>query len=380
MLSLVRLMRLRFVFFLSSPRNDSRLTLLSPKQGASAATLVSRVTPFLHLYSELLSRHLSSAFDWHKSSLKLNHVLSSILKELATDGFCRPLDSDGKNGEDSSDGKTTEGTGMAEGSGAKNVSNEIEDESQLEGLQSDVPQEKKEDEQEEEGDDDAVEMAGDFEGEMQDRGDGEKDEKEDGDSDDDDEEEAEPEEQVADVDPLDPSSVDEKFWGDDEPPQEDKDGKTDEVNQETKAQPGEAEMSAKEDQQAAPEPKGEEGADSKEEEQKPGQEDEQNADKKEGEEQDGDAGEEEGGEDVEQGEEEENAEDGDEAPPQTGEQLDSQMPEGDNLDLPDDMNLDGDEKDEKDDGDDGLDLDDEMNDLPEGAFLLSFSFLLLERY
>ncbi|BGP16616.1 hypothetical protein JCM10213_000468 [Rhodosporidiobolus nylandii] len=335
---------------------------------SSASTLVARVAPFLRLYSELLSRHLSSFFDWHKSSLKLNHVLASILKELATEGFCRPPEGDGKNGADAdtSDGKTTEGTGMAEGSGAKNVSNEIEDESQLEGLQSDVPQEKHEDEQEQDGDDDAVEMQNDFEGEMEDRGDGAKDEQDEGESDDDDEEQAEPEEQVADVDPLDPSSVDEKFWGDDEPPQEDKGGKTDEVNQETQQQSGEAEMSAKDDQQAAPQPKGEEGKDAKDEEkkeEKPVGEEDHGADNKEGEEQDGDAGEEEGGEGVEQGEEMDD--EGEQQQPQTGEQLDSQMPEADNLDLPEDMNLDGDEKDKDAGEEDDLDLGDDMGDMPE---------------
>ncbi|GAA5820590.1 hypothetical protein JCM11251_003065 [Rhodosporidiobolus azoricus] len=338
-------------------------------QGSTAVTLVTRVAPFLRLYSELFSRHLSSFFDWHKSSLKLNHVLASILKELAAEGFCRPPEGDTKNGADAdtSDGKTTEGTGMAEGTGAKNVSNEIEDESQLEGLQSDVPQEKREDEQQEEGDDDAVEMQQDFDGEMEDRGDGAKDEQDEGESDDEDEEKEDPEEQVADVDPLDPSSVDEKFWGDDEPPQENKEGQTDEVNQETTKSAGEAEMSAKEDQQAAPQPKGEEGAEEEKKEEQAGKEEEkgqEGAEKQEGEEQDGEAGEEEGGEGVEQGEEEENGDDGDQAPPQTGEQLDSQMPEGENLDLPDDMNLDGDEKDKDADGDEDLDLGDEM-DMPE---------------
>ncbi|GAA6044164.1 hypothetical protein JCM8097_003730 [Rhodosporidiobolus ruineniae] len=343
-----------------------RLDEIVAKGNSTASDLVGRVAPFLRLYSDLLSRHLSSYFDWHKSSLKLNHVLSSILKELATDGFCRPPEGDSKNGagDDSADGKTTEGTGMAEGTGAKNVSNEIEDESQLEGLQSDVPQEKREDEQEEEGDDDAVEMQQDFDGEMEDRGDGVKDENE-GESDDEEEDDQpEPEEQVADVDPLDPSSVDEKFWGDDEPPQEDKGGKTDEVNQETKQSAGEAEMSAKEDEQAAPQPKGEEGGDSKEEEQKAGQEEEsKDAEKKDGEEQEGEAGDEEGGEGVE--DDQEAAEEGDQQQPDKGEQLDGQMPEADNLELPEDMNLDGDDKDKDAGEEDDLDLGDDMGDMPE---------------
>lgn len=336
----------------------------SLSQVSAVNAVVARVSPFLRLYSELLSRNLSTFSDWHKSSLKLNHVLSSILKSLATEGFCRPAEDDGKGGGDAeTDGKTTEGTGMAEGTGAKNVSNEIEDESQLEGLESDVPQEKKpEEKNEEEGDDDAVEMNGDFEGEMEDRGDGEKDEKEDGDSDEEEDDQAEPEEQVADVDPLDPSSVDEKFWGDDDPA-EDKEGKSDEVNQETKQQAGESEMTAKDDQAPAPEPKGEQGEDASKEEKEKEDTEGKKGEEMQGEEQDGEAQ----GEDEEGGDgkdEEEQEPEGDQAAQEDGQRLDERMPEADNLDLPEDMQLDGEDK-EKDQGDE-LDLDDDMGDLPEG--------------
>ncbi|GAA5965287.1 hypothetical protein JCM21900_005694 [Sporobolomyces salmonicolor] len=334
--------------------------LLSQSAALASATttLLARVAPFLRLYSELLSRHLSAFSDWHKSSLKLNHVLASILKELATEGFCRPAEDDGKGGNDAeTDGKTTEGTGMAEGTGAKNVSNEIEDESQLEGLESDVPQEKKDEKNEEEGDDDAVEMNQDFEGEMEDRGDGEKDEKEDGESDEEDDDQPEPEEQVADVDPLDPSSVDEKFWGDDNP-SEDKEGKSDEVNQETTKQSGESEMTAKEDQAPAPQPKGEQDAEAAEEE-KPKEQEEQKGTEQQGEEQEGEAqGDEDGGEGAEEDQEPE----GEQTAQEDGQRLDERMPEADNLDLPDDMNLDDEEKKE---GEEELDLGSEMGDIPE---------------
>ena len=295
--------------------------------------------------------------------LKLNHVLASILKELAADGFCRPAESDGKNGaEDAADGKTTEGTGMAEGSGAKNVSNEIEDESQLEGLQSDVPQEKREDEEEpQDGDDDAVEMNMDFEGDLEDRGDGEK---ESGDEEDDDEEpdQEEPEEQIADVDPLDPSSVDEKMWGDDEPPSENKDGKTDEVNQEAAKSTGEAEMGAKEDEQSADKPKADESTDAADSEQP----EPQNAD---GEDKDAAPQDDAGGDEPE----DEPAE-GDEAEADAdkGDRINEPMDESDKLDLPEDMKLDEEDDRASAGGDEGdidgdLDLPDDLPDMAEGA-------------
>ncbi|GAA5961125.1 hypothetical protein JCM3765_001235 [Sporobolomyces pararoseus] len=343
---------------------EAQQALIDSEQITSVNSILARVSPFLRLYSELLSRNLTTFSEWHKSSLKLNHVLSSILKDLATEGFCRPAEDDGKGGGDAeTDGKTTEGTGMAEGTGAKNVSNEIEDESQLEGLESDVPQENKpEEKNEEEGDDDAVEMSADFDGQMEDRGDGEKDENEDGESDDEDEDEADPEEQVADVDPLDPSSVDEKFWGDDDPA-DDKEGKSDEVNQETKEQAGESEMTAKDDQAPAPQPKGKEGEDAQKEQAEKEEAEGKKGEEMEGEEQDGEAPEGEDQEGADGVEEEEQEGEGDQAAQEDGQRLDEKMPEADNLDLPDDMQLDGEDKD-KDNGDD-LDLDDDMGDLPE---------------
>ncbi|POY75159.1 hypothetical protein BMF94_1791 [Rhodotorula taiwanensis] len=327
--------------------------------------LIARVKPFLSIYHGLCDQHLTAFLSWHKSLLKINHVFSSILKELSTDGFCRPAESDGKNGaDDTSDGKTTEGTGMAEGTGAKNVSDEIEDESQLEGLQSDVPQDKREDEEPEDGDDNAVEMQMDFEGDLEDRGDGDK---ESGDEEDEDQDadQEEPEEQVADVDPLDPSSIDEKMWGDDEPPSEEKDGKTDEVNQETAQTTGEAEMGAKEDDQSASKPKGDEAGETAEQ-------DPKETDKPEPGEQpeDGATGEE---QEPEQGDEDQQAEDADEqqADEQTGDRIDQPIDESDKLDLPDDMKLD--QEDDKgstggDDVDDGdLDLPDELPDMQESG-------------
>ncbi|GAA5984033.1 hypothetical protein JCM10908_006021 [Rhodotorula pacifica] len=334
----------------------------------SVISLVERVKPFLSMYRGLCATHLASFFSWHKSYLKLSHVLASILKELAAEGFCRPAESDGKNGaEDAADGKTSEGTGMAEGSGAKNVSNEIEDESQLEGLQSDVPQEKREDEEEpQDGDDDAVEMNMDFDGDLEDRGDGEKDS---GDEEDDDDEadQEEPEEQVADVDPLDPSSVDEKMWGDDEPPSENKDGKTDEVNQEAAKTTGEAEMGAKEDEQSADKPKADNGADAAEADQPEGKNAE--GEDKDAAPQDDEAAGEEADDEPTEGDEAE-------ADAEKGDRINEPMDESDKLDLPDDMKLD--EEDDKasaggEEGDlDGdLDLPDELPDMaedgPDGA-------------
>lgn len=316
--------------------------LLASSLSSSVVTnLLARVSPFLRLFADLFGRHLSSFLEWHKASLKLAFILVSIVKELSADGFCKPLEDDGKGADSGANGKTSDGTGMADGQGATNVSKDIEEESQIEGLETDVEKEKEEKQEEKEGDDDAVEMSADFEGEMEDRGDGDKDEDEDGDSDN--ESEPDPEEQIADVDPLDPSSVDEKFWGDEN--SKEQDSTNEEVNQETTKPAGESEMTAKDDKEDAPKPKpkGEDATETAapdDQKDQPGPDAEAELDGM-GDDEDGDEGED---------------EDELDAPPQAddGERLDERMPEADNLDLPDDMQLDGDDM--KDDGD--LDLSD----------------------
>jgi midasin len=318
----------------------------SSHSSAVVAALLQRVAPFLRLFSNLINRHLSSFLEWHKATLKFAFVLTTVVKELSAEGFCKPAEDDGKEGEAS--GKTMDGTGMADGTGATNVSKDIEDESQVEGLQGEVDKEEKQDEKE--GDDDAVEMSADFEGEMEDRGDGDKEDDEDGDSDT--ESQPDPEDQIADVDPLDPSSVDEKFWGDEAT----KDASTgEEVNQETTKSAGESEMAAKDDEAPKPQPK-DDPTEASADEKKDNKDELPTGD--DGAEMDGDGDEEADGSQEGEGEDEET--EGDAVPQdENGERLDERMPEADNLDLPDDIQLDGDEKDEK----DGLDLDSDMDDM-----------------
>ena len=328
----------------------------SPVSGATVAVLLRRVAPFVQHYAHLVERHLAAFLEWHKASLKLAHVLTALVKDLSATGFCKPSDDDGSGGDAGADGKTTDGTGMADGQGATNVSKDIEDESQIEGLESDVDK-KEEKPEEKEGDDDAVEMSNDFDGEMEDRGDGDKDENDDDGDESDTESQPDPEEQIADVDPLDPSSVDEKFWGD----EASKDSsKNEEINQETTKQAGESEMAAKEDEAPAPQPKTDDASEAPKDEPPKDQPPPPDAGETGGDAEDENA-------DVEG--EDEGEDDGDNVPQaDDGERLDDRMPEADNLDLPDDMQLDGDDNQKEDD----LDLGSDMGDLP-GAWILSLT-------
>ena len=302
---------------------------------AAAPQFIARFVPFVQTVSHTFSAVVARQAYAVKSTYKLSYVVGRIMLDLAQKGFCKPQEeSDSKN--DGQDGETVEGTGMGAGTGDKNVSSEIEEEGQVEGLQGEEEEEEdkqgKDDENEDE--DDAISMANDFEGEL--GGGREKKGEDSGD-----EEEEDHDEHVGDVDPLDPGAVDEKFWGDEEKPEEESGGREDLTEQQTQEQSGEAELSAK-DERSGKQP---ESKEKEKEEPKEGEEAEtgaqQGVQQEEGEE---------GDEDMEDTAEDENGlEDDGMAPPQQDEVA---VPEGDKLDLPEDLNFDGSEAGEENEGDD----------------------------
>ncbi|KAF4033085.1 ATPase family associated domain-containing protein 5 [Phytophthora infestans] len=150
----------------------------------------------------------------HKSVMKLDFVLVRIFRNLFQHGFCRTDEEKNDEEGDGGAGKMqfqddVEGTGMGEGEGKKDVSNEIEDEEQLLGLQGDQ-QEEPEPPADQKPEDTGLEMQNDFEGTMQDVPDEEKEEQ---DENEDDEEELDRE--MGEFDQDDENVVDEKMWGDD---------------------------------------------------------------------------------------------------------------------------------------------------------------------
>ena len=94
---------------------------------------------------------------------ELSRVLLCTFQTLLSKGFCMPEKKQDETEVDNND-DPLEGTGMGEGNteGAEDVSNQIEDEEQLLGLESDQKQQELEGEQEDNG----VEMAADFEGDL----------------------------------------------------------------------------------------------------------------------------------------------------------------------------------------------------------------------
>jgi len=179
---------------------------------AQIGTLVSQVTV---MCEKVIERVLCV----HTASSKLLYVLLNLSNALFSKGFCRPpeeMEGDGE-GEDA----PADGTGMGEGdtSGAKDVTNEIEDEEQLLGNKGDNDDTENQDTEERDQDpEEGLEMEKEFEGEMHDMP--EEDDKEDEDEDADDEEEELDREMGELGDNKD--VVDEKLWDESEDEEEDK--------------------------------------------------------------------------------------------------------------------------------------------------------------
>ncbi|KAJ7264443.1 hypothetical protein B0H12DRAFT_1209400, partial [Mycena haematopus] len=209
-----------------------------------------RFLPFLDLYLQLAQHQLIAHSEWTKALFKLDFVLCSVTQTIAKDGFCKPPDGD----EAGAGGETSEvsgGMGLGAGQGSENVSKEIEDESQVEGLKGD--DDERDDPKDGNDDNDAIEMSEDIGGSLEDvpEEEGSQDEK-----DSDEGSDADPEEQLGDLEASDPSAVDEKLWGDEQGPQDssEKDDKTNQDHSEQKS--GDSEVVAKEgEQQSQPKEK-----------------------------------------------------------------------------------------------------------------------------
>ena len=305
---------------------------------------LARALPFLDAYLELARVQLTNHCAWTKALFKLDYVVCSVMHSVAKDGFCKPPEGEAGAGEGEGAMEDAGGMGMGEGTGKENVSKEIEDESQVEGLQGEAGEDE-DIERAEEGD--ALEMSEDIGGKMQDVPDKEGEEEGDEDEKDDDEE---PEEQVGDLDAMDPSAVDEKLWGDEGGPEDDKkdQGKS-EQDHSTMQQEKESEMVAKEEDKSKGGNKDKQRQEAAQEEGKEGEgegEDEQPV-PEEGKDQD--EAMDEGGEDQ-----------------QGGAPLDDFVQEAETLDLPDDMDFGKDEgKDSQLDED--IEMDEEGDDAPEDA-------------
>ncbi|CCA66844.1 related to midasin (AAA ATPase) [Serendipita indica DSM 11827] len=204
-------------------------------QSSSATLYMQRLHPFLATYQRSLDSYFKQLVLWTKSLFKLCSILLNLAQDLADRGFCQPQDAPPDSRTDT--GQKMEGTGVGEGSGDKDVTNEIEDDSQMEGLQGAEEEKQQMTESKEEG----REMANDFEGDLEDVAQDEND----GEDDNSDSDASEVEERAENLDPADPGAVDEKLW---EGKADKGDRKEDQTtDQPSKEVPGESEVGAKRD-------------------------------------------------------------------------------------------------------------------------------------
>lgn len=291
-----------------------------------AAALIEHTLPIIQHYFNLVQIVQNKLQTAYIDVSRGGFELSSILHTICSKGFCQPEPPN----EEKEDNNLKEGTGLGDGDGAENNSNDVEDDEDL-SEQAQQPNEDKDRDDQEDENDDAVDIKGDMAGELENVSDQEKEDEEEGD-----EEEEELDEEIDDLDDMDPNAVDDKMW-DEEASSNSKEKESDEMpdNSETNDDMQAMEDDADEEKQNDKENKQDE---------KPNDDNVENDNVEEEKENDDNAEEE---EDV--GEQE------DEVKNEENEQFDSNAPEADALELPEDMNLDS-------EGDEGSDGEEENDD------------------
>jgi len=312
-------------------RLNNMTTYLSSLPQSDIQVNLRRLLPFLHCYIAFVEEHLTVHSQWTKALFKLDFIVCSVMHTIAKQGFCLPPEAT-DDGEGEGGTETAEGVGLGEGVGMTNVSKEIEDESQVEGLKGDDGEAP--DGQENGSDDNAIEMSEDIGGDMEDVPD-------DGDQEkDDDEQEQEqegPDEQLGKLDAGDPNAVDEKLWGDESAEADTAD--EDQIPQDrSEMQEKESEVVAKERDQPTNDSR------KKEEEKTGGKMTESEEVQDEG----------------DQNEDEEPEADL-EAPNANGAPMDEHIPDADTLDLPDDITMEPEERENQ----EGIEMGDDMDEGPD---------------
>jgi hypothetical protein len=146
------------------------LTSGGQRDAAVAAASLAALSPLLQLVLRASELVVCDFIGLHKATAKLCGVLIAVFAGLARDGYCTPADQKEAAGDGAGDGKLLDdqaGTGIGEGEGKKDISDEIEDEAQILGME-DLKKEEGAPEPPVGGEDKGIEMAADFAGDMHD--------------------------------------------------------------------------------------------------------------------------------------------------------------------------------------------------------------------
>lgn len=183
--------------------------LASNSNGTLAALAVAchRVFPILSSFGNAYESLLSELCTMHTENNKMAYNLATSFSTLCQQGFCSP--SEKANDETEKSGDVEAGTGLGEGEGGEDISKDVGDDEDLSELAQEAGGKSKDEEMEDQQD--AVDMADqEMEGELGDGPEGDK--EEDGDGSDDGGADGEMDEEAGEVDDLGPATVDEKMW------------------------------------------------------------------------------------------------------------------------------------------------------------------------
>ena len=267
----------------------SKLQHLSASDGVLhvAAAVSAMAMPIVQQYHNIQQIILARHVKLHQSLCKLSSLLARSFSQIIADGFCSPPEKPAA--DEGKSEKLEEGTGLGEGEGAEDISKGVEDDEDLSELAQLGKKERHGEEIEDQ--EDAINMDQDeLEGEM-----GDMSEKGEEDGAASDHEEDDIDEETGEVDDLDPTAVDEKFW----------DGRADETEKEKEGSKSKGQI--EKDERAAAESSAR-------------QENSQD-------------------EDVDDETSQESAEEGEQVSKEETERTDPHAQDGRNLDLPDEMDL-----------------------------------------
>ena len=191
---------------------------LSSEELRPAAALIGLALPILRRYESFVKDALEQYSSLCSATCRLSYRLAKAFVHIGKEGFCIPPETDNEGGRQGE--KLEDGTGLGDGEGANDISKDIGKDEDLTELAEDVKNNDRQQDVEDEPD--AVDMAdADLEGEMGDVSDRGEEVAEDNASED---EEKEVEEQVGEVDDLGPGAADEKVLNEGDMAEKDKDG------------------------------------------------------------------------------------------------------------------------------------------------------------
>jgi midasin len=188
------------------------LFVVPPDQLEEPKTLISYVIPLLEQIILYHQYFLTQQVSTYRIICKMNSVLLNIFIDLASKGFCVPpeLVDDSEEGT----GKPSDGLGLGEGQGERDVSDRIESEDQLDDAQPAGQDKEKEDDKDCKEEEKGIEMSEDFDSKLQDV------EPKEGEDDDDDDSNSDADEQMGETE-KDANKQDKETFGSDDENNED---------------------------------------------------------------------------------------------------------------------------------------------------------------